>query len=546
MNLRSSANMKNSIIFLLLVLLPALLFSDTLKPSYYLQTDNTLLTQTIIENEKVLFSHDATLLREAIQPNATLWVKDIQPNHYLFNSSELNSVTRYKNQQQILYRIQNPSLSLLVDLESLSQPNTKSSLIAWISGNAFYYGAMFLLLLCGWFFYSLVRHKSFRYYLYFHFSFVLLLFDIDGWLQKIVLSNTLLHDTLAIPLGIAFTMFLMILFTRRLLATEQISKPFDRLLIAFGILNILSMLLVSFASYEVALFGIATLAFVSSILLLLGTLYMLLSGKSLSQQSHLLIWSLLLAAIGAEYLREVGILPSNLFTLLLLKATLLLELLIISASILLHRFSYLEKEEKNIDAYKKESDNKLSKNERDKQRLQQKHDLLNKLSGTDSLTGLYNRREFFNLSESLIFGAKNTMSSYSLMMLDLDHFKNINDTYGHDVGDIVLKEVTKAIDEHKRSDDIFGRIGGEEFAIFMPNTDAKEAEILADEICTLVGKLKIETETQPISITVSIGVTSDINYKSTLSELMKSSDIALYEAKGTGRNCVVAVDVLPR
>ncbi len=255
---------------------------------------------------------------------------------------------------------------------------------------------------------------------------------------------------------------------------------------------------------------------------------------------------MLLIAIIIEYLRYTGILPSNLFTLLVLKITLFLELVIVSLSLLSYRITHLEKEQAIIQTHLKKSESQLQKKDLDQERLQHRHDLLNKLAGVDSLTGLYNRREFFNISESLIFGAKNTMSPYALMMLDLDHFKKVNDTYGHDAGDTVLKEVTKAINEHKRSDDIFGRIGGEEFAIFLPKTNAKEAELLANELCLVVEKLIVQSESQSIPITVSIGVTADLNYESTLSELMKSSDIALYEAKEKGRNCVVVVDSLPR
>lgn len=439
----------------------------------------------------------------------------------------------------------NPS-GFLIGLESLPGLDTKSYLVAWIAGNAFYYGAMFFLLLYGWLIYSFSQHKSFRYYLYFHTVAVLLLLDMDGWLQKFIWSDSPSLSSLTTPLGIALSMFLMTLFTRRLLATKEISKPLDRVLILFSILNIGSMLIIPFASGNMSILSIAALAFVTSFFLLLSTLYILFSGKNLSKKSHLLVWSALLIAIEIEYLRSAGILPANLFTLLILKATLFLELLIISTSVLLHRCYRLKKEGENIEAYKKLSEDKHSKNEREKQQLQQRHDLLNKLAGIDGLTGIYNRREFFNISESKIYGAKNTMTPYALMMLDLDHFKNVNDTYGHDAGDLVLKEVTKAISEHKRPDDIFGRIGGEEFAIFMPGISAEEAEALADKLCHLVGELKIETETHSIPITVSIGVTSDMSHKSTLSELMKSSDIALYEAKEKGRDCVVTVEALSR
>jgi len=210
------------------------------------------------------------------------------------------------------------------------------------------------------------------------------------------------------------------------------------------------------------------------------------------------------------------------------------------------RYTQLEKEIREVKKSAKENEKKLSQLNFDEKRLQHKHDLLNKLAGTDALTGLYNRREYFNICESLIFRAKNEFAPYAMMMLDLDHFKSVNDTYGHDIGDLVLKSVTKAITEAKREDDIFGRIGGEEFAFFMPNTTSKEAEEIANSFCKLVSRLQIDTGKEIIKVTVSIGLASDANRQFTLSELMKSSDIALYQAKENGRNRVVSVEGMPR
>lgn len=538
--------MKNRITLLLLMLLPIFLFADTSSLSFYIQTDDELTAQTIIENENSFFEKETTLLAKTVLTDTILWIKSTEVDQTYFDLLLKHNKVAYKKFPINFYRIEYPSLALLVSLGSISEENTSNSLPLYIYGDAFYYGVMLTLLLYSWFFYSFLQHISFRYYLYFHLSFIILLLFTDGWVEKIMgLDKLSAQPIIALELQ-ALSMFLMILFSRRLLATKTVSKYLDRILLFFALLNILSMPFILLVSQEFMMPVVMMLAFAVSLILLGNTIYLLLSSKPLYQKFYLLFWAILLVGIGIEYLRYLDILPSNLFTLFALKTAIFLELLIVPLALTSNRISYLEKDNKEIETHLMKSENKLFKKDLDQERLQQKHDLLNKLAGIDSLTGLYNRREFFNTSESLIFGAKNALLPYALMMLDLDYFKNVNDTYGHDVGDIVLKEVAKAINEHKRSDDIFGRIGGEEFAIFMPNVDAKEAERLANELCTLVGKLKIETETQSIPITVSIGVTSDINYISTLSELMKSSDIALYEAKEKGRNCVVSVEVLPR
>ena len=525
-------------------MLPIVLFSAAPQPFFYVQTDYELSPQSIVNDEKKLFENNVKLLRKAIRPGNIMWVKSSPPDQSSIDLFLQHNEISYEKYKEVFYRIPYPSLSFLINLESFFSQQTRSCLISWITVNSFFYGAMFLLLIYGWLIHTLFRHTSFRYYLYFHLIFTLLLLDADGWLQNIFWAGNASFSTFTIPFGIAFLMFLMILFTRRLLLTRQLSSLLDHSLVLLALLNLAAVIITVFVSDKIFLMAVAALAFATSLILLLITLYVLVSGKRSGQKSHLILWSMLLIAMGIEYFRAIGILPSNFFTLFILKASLFLEMLIISTSILLLRFSHLEKEEEKIEVVKQKSEHELLKHKRNSQRMQKKHDLLNKLAGVDSLTGLYNRREFFNMSESLLHRTKNSMMPYSLMMLDLDHFKNINDTYGHSAGDMVLVEVTKAISAHKRPNDIFGRIGGEEFAIFMPETDAKEAEALADELCMLVEKIKIETEMQSISVTVSIGVTSDNNSKSTLSELMRSSDIALYEAKDKGRNCVVSVKFL--
>ena len=537
--------MKRSIILLFLMLLPMFLFSNTQQPSYAIQTDETLSPEAIITQQETFFHTDITILRDAITPNTILWIKDIRPNNYLSVTSLGIIIDQFQEGEELFYRIKNPPLSLLIELESLSSPDTSSHLIAWISGNTFYYGVVFILIFYGWFFYSLIQHTSLQYYLYFHIVFVFLLFSIDGWMEKIIWPNILPIRPYVIALGIGLSVLLLTRFTRRLLATEEVAKILDSVLSVLGILNLILVPFIIFFFQDAALLYIATFAFVTSMFLLVSLLYILLSGKRLGQKSHLLLWSMLLAMIGVDYLRHIGILPTNIITLSALKVILIIELPIISTAILRNRLTYLEREGELIEAYKEESRGKLSQNKRDKRRLQQKHDLLNKLAGVDSLTGLYNRREFFNISESLIFKSKTSFDPYALMMLDIDHFKNVNDTYGHDIGDIVLKGVTQAANEQKRPNDVFGRIGGEEFAIFMPQIVAKDAEILANKICKSISQLVIKGDRESITVTISIGVTSDANRDLTLSELMKSSDDALYEAKDTGRNRVVAREALP-
>ena len=168
--------------------------------------------------------------------------------------------------------------------------------------------------------------------------------------------------------------------------------------------------------------------------------------------------------------------------------------------------------------------------------LQQQTELL---ARTDTLTQLSNRRDFYDKTEHELNRRKRLDNPASLMMMDIDHFKHVNDTYGHLSGDQVLKVLSRVSQSINRQTDILARLGGEEFAIFMPDTVAAEAMKVAERLrLALADTLISLPEGQDIRITVSIGVTGAQESDSHIDDLLKRADIALYQAKNTGRNRV--------
>jgi len=162
------------------------------------------------------------------------------------------------------------------------------------------------------------------------------------------------------------------------------------------------------------------------------------------------------------------------------------------------------------------------------------------LATTDSLTGIKNRRSFFDSSDPMIPYIKREKQPLVILAIDIDKFKTINDTHGHHTGDVVLVEVTKTISHILRKSDIFGRIGGEEFAILLPNTSLDGAKLVAEKMRETIEALKLFSgENLPIPVTISIGI-SDMNYSDNCTEdILLRADEALYKAKGNGRNQVV-------
>jgi diguanylate cyclase (GGDEF)-like protein len=170
--------------------------------------------------------------------------------------------------------------------------------------------------------------------------------------------------------------------------------------------------------------------------------------------------------------------------------------------------------------------------------LSKKNEEVHQLAITDSLTGLYNRRYFFELAGHEFQRALRSGCSLSAIMLDIDFFKKVNDTYGHQVGDIVLHELAGCCRQVTRKVDVLGRYGGEEFVIILPDADLAAACIIAERLRQAIAKKTIDTETGPVTVTASFGVSTINNDCSTLENLLKKADSALLEAKRGGRNRV--------
>jgi diguanylate cyclase (GGDEF)-like protein len=170
------------------------------------------------------------------------------------------------------------------------------------------------------------------------------------------------------------------------------------------------------------------------------------------------------------------------------------------------------------------------------------------LSYFDGLTGIANRRYFEDIAGREWRRAAREESPISLMMVDIDFFKNYNDMYGHLAGDECLQKVAKTLKEHlKRPGDMVARYGGEEFVILLPDTDAKNATTLAEGLRRRIEKLGIEHAESFVSdvVTISLGVACVLpNENISLSVLISNADRALYRAKKAGRNRVGTVDLM--
>ena len=165
--------------------------------------------------------------------------------------------------------------------------------------------------------------------------------------------------------------------------------------------------------------------------------------------------------------------------------------------------------------------------------------LLQQLVTVDPLTGLENCRSIMIFTELQIKLAQRYKSFFSILLIDLDYFKKINDTYGHLIGDEILKNIAKILKYVLRNVDHIGRFGGEEFIVILPNTNLKNAVVTAEKVREAIANFKHNIEEQIIQATVSIGIASYNPLDDDVNQILERADQALYTAKSSGRNCSI-------
>lgn len=168
---------------------------------------------------------------------------------------------------------------------------------------------------------------------------------------------------------------------------------------------------------------------------------------------------------------------------------------------------------------------------------------MKKQAAHDSLTGIYNHASFFDLAKCAFAEAAEKGGDAAILVADIDFFKRVNDTYGHACGDEVLRAVVKLLDRRLRQQDILGRIGGEEFGVFLADTSKEDAERVAQSLRSIVEGTELFYEGEVLRITISMGICMlDARRHNTLEELLLCADKALYRAKNSGRNKVVVYE----
>lgn len=408
----------------------------------------------------------------------------------------------------------------------------------YLSVQGLFFGVVLAMAIYNLFLYFSTRRIAYLYYVLFVSVFALLQLGLKGLGFQFFWPNMPAINDYSISTGGGFCLLFLTLFARSFLRLEEVKvlSIISGLMLAVSIIFILSSLIVP---YHLIIASLALSVILCAILVIAMGAYRYRQGLR-EARFFLVAWLGMVTGSIFYLMKQLGFLPINILTEHAMQIGWAFEVIMLSLA-LADRLNSLRARientnielEQTVDQRTKELVTALDELGNANQRL-------SKISTTDKLTGLRNRHHFDMLLKGEIEASLHQKQTICLLLLDIDHFKRINDEWGHVAGDKALKFVSEQIrQEVKRKVDNLCRYGGEEFAIVLPNTSVEGAACLAEKIRKSLEHKSFTMDTQHLLITLSIGVASSDSVKNKdMDTLIQAADIALYKAKDDGRNCV--------
>ena len=400
---------------------------------------------------------------------------------------------------------------------------------------ALYFGAIIALILYNLFIFFFSRNIVYLYYVLYATPFLFWQMRLNGVYPFDTFSSTstyYLHGMLT-PFFIAFIIF----FSREVLDTKKLFPKLDKVILFLGFLYLLFTFTAIFDIHDSTYIATKLIPVVLPFLLIMGFKSYFAGNKTalfyIIAQLIFLTTSIMFSMtvnghLEYTFLSRHGLVVGS-----------FLEMILFSLA-LAYKIRELQKEKiAIIDKTNAELDSKIKERT---QELEKSKDQLRELANRDPMTNLYNRRSFFDMSQELLSIAKREDKPLSLVMFDIDKFKNINDTYGHPVGDKVIT-LFATILQQTRDSDIAVRIGGEEFVLLLPNTDEDGAYEIANNIRKAAEKQQISVDDKEhFYYTISGGVSSiNLKEETDIHRTLNRADENLYKAKNNGRNIITLI-----
>lgn len=430
--------------------------------------------------------------------------------------------------------------------EALRQSDQKSYALF-----SLYFGLLLGLLLYNLLLYFSLHDRLYLIYVLFVASMGLGQLGLTGFGAQFLWPQSALWTHMTNPLAIGACCFFASIFTRDFLSTKTKLPRIDKVMIAIAILSVLMIILGIFINfYSAWLINVTLLVFI--IMVFIIAIFSLIKGHH-GARYFLLAWTALLLGTIVLALRNIGELPSNILTANAVLIGSALEMLLLSFA-LADRINLMRREKEAAQekalAIEQSMVETLQQSERlletrvaertlaleeANKRLQDSQQLLKELAHHDPLTGLANRLLFIDRLSVVIQSAKRSGSVFALLMVDLNCFKAINDTYGHSAGDMALVEVAKRLKSSVRESDTVARIGGDEFVFILESiTSVNDIKAMTDKIAGAITQPIMLRNGESVNVGISVGAAFYPQHGSDPERLINAADQAMYESKKSG------------
>ncbi len=427
-----------------------------------------------------------------------------------------------------------------------------------------YYGIVLVMALYNLFLFIRLRDSAYGFYVVYVLTFAVVQLSLTGFAYQFIWPNLPEWNEKSVaiiaPLGFSAS----IIFVCNFLKLDTYHPRIYKFFIFQTFIGLLISALSVSLPYQLMIPYVASLSIVTCLSILIISYYVMLKSMYKYAIYFSAAWSFLLVGIVILAMNKFGFIPRNLFTESAAQIGSAIEIILLSFALAERLYDAMQrrfiaekesihiKEELILTQQKQYQELEVQVQSRTQdlqvalEKVKTLNDELSDLSTMDQVTGVRNRRYFDDMLDKEFRRALRTRSSLSLIMVDLDHFKLVNDNYGHLAGDLSLKTVATAMyNIVKRPPDLVCRYGGEELAIILPDTDNKGAATIAERIRHQIESLVIKYQGETIKLTASLGVASLIpNNQKTVSLLIELADKALYQAKKHGRNRTVNADLL--
>ncbi|HJP35850.1 MAG TPA: diguanylate cyclase, partial [Gammaproteobacteria bacterium] len=400
-----------------------------------------------------------------------------------------------------------------------------------------FYGGILLLVFYNLFLYFSLRDTAYLFYVTYLASLLFVFAVLNGWAQYFFWPDSKHLKGCGLMISTNLSFFFATLFTRNFLCTKRLTPRLDRFLLIMAGIYVLGFLLGLLNVYRASMYLTLGAASVFFLMPFIGV-YIYLRGY-VPARIYAVAWTFVAIGASVYALRDSGVLPFSDLTSYGVQFGSWIEAALLSLALAdrinLMRLEMAEAETKYTHRLEAEVTKRTGQ-------LEEAVSGAEKMARTDVITGLGNRRVFYEKGAEEVRRARRYDKALTLVLLDIDEFKGINDTYGHAVGDAALAALGKMIRQVARKTDITARIGGEEFALFLPETSLSEGIAIAERLRAEAADIAVHHGGSDIDFTASFGVAELKNEVTDLDELFSKADAALYRAKEGGRDRVCAAD----